>query len=131
MVPKLKIIPLGGLGEIGKNMTVFEYGNDIIIVDAGMGFPSESMYGIDVVYPDVSYLKSNAEKVRGLILTHGHEDHIGGLPYFLKKFNVPTFFLVKEKIIFIEEKNYFPLRDFYVQGPETPVQRLCTVVQGP
>ena len=79
MVPKLKIIPLGGLGEIGKNMTVFEYGNDIIIVDAGMGFPSESMYGIDVVYPDVSYLKSNAEKVRGLILTHGHEDHIGAV----------------------------------------------------
>ena len=67
MVPKLKIIPLGGLGEIGKNMTVFEYGNDIIIVDAGMGFPRESMYGVDVVYPDISYLKANAEKVRGLV----------------------------------------------------------------
>ena len=91
MIPKLKIIPLGGLGEIGKNMTVFEYGNDIIIVDAGMGFPSESMYGIDVVYPDVSYLKSNAEKIRGLILTHGHEDHIGSVAYLLKEVDCPIY----------------------------------------
>ena len=91
MVPKLKIIPLGGLGEIGKNMTVFEYGNDIIIVDAGMGFPSESMYGIDVVYPDVSYLKSNAEKVRGLILTHGHEDHIGAVTHLLGEVDCPIY----------------------------------------
>ena len=91
MVPKLKIIPLGGLGEIGKNMTVFEYGNDIIIVDAGMGFPSESMYGIDVVYPDVSYLKSNAEKVRGLILTHGHEDHIGAVAHLLGEVDCPVY----------------------------------------
>ena len=79
MVPKLKIIPLGGLGEIGKNMTVFEYGNDIIIVDAGMGFPRESMYGVDVVYPDISYLKANAEKVRGLLRLRGiHRFHWGG-----------------------------------------------------
>ena len=91
MVPKLKIIPLGGLGEIGKNMTVFEYGNDIIIVDAGMGFPNESMYGVDVVYPDVSYLKSNAEKVRGLILTHGHEDHIGAVAHLLKEVDCPIY----------------------------------------
>ncbi|MBQ3371790.1 MAG: ribonuclease J [Oscillospiraceae bacterium] len=91
MVPKLKIIPLGGLGEIGKNMTVFEYGNDIIIVDAGMGFPNESMYGVDVVYPDVSYLKSNAEKVRGLILTHGHEDHIGAVAHLLREVDCPVY----------------------------------------
>lgn len=91
MIPKLKIIPLGGLGEIGKNMTVFEYANDIIIVDCGMGFPDESMYGIDVVYPDISYLKTNAEKIRGLILTHGHEDHIGAVPYLLHELDVPIY----------------------------------------
>lgn len=91
MIPKLKVIPLGGLGEIGKNMTVLEYGNDIIIIDCGMGFPDETMYGIDVVYPDISYLKLNKEKVRGLILTHGHEDHIGAVPYLLRELDVPIF----------------------------------------
>ena len=91
MIPKLKIIPLGGLGEIGKNITVFEYGNDIIIVDAGMAFPDESQYGIDVIYPDISYLKTNREKIRGLILTHGHEDHIGAVPYLLNELDVPVY----------------------------------------
>ncbi len=91
MIPKLKIIPLGGLGEIGKNMTVIEYANDIIIVDAGMGFPNEDMYGVDVVYPDISYLRLNAEKIRGLILTHGHEDHIGAVPYLLKEVDCPIY----------------------------------------
>ena len=89
MISKLKIIPLGGLGEIGKNMTAYECGSDIIIVDAGMGFPDEDMYGIDIVLPDITYLKSNAEKIRGLILTHGHEDHIGGIPYAMEQFNCP------------------------------------------
>ncbi len=91
MVSKLKIIPLGGLGEIGKNMTVFEYGNDMIIVDCGMGFPDESMYGIDVVLPDITYLKNNAGRIRGMILTHGHEDHIGAIPYVLKELDIPLY----------------------------------------
>ncbi len=91
MVQKLKIIPLGGLGEIGKNMTAFEYGSDIIVVDCGMGFPDEDMYGIDVVLPDISYLKLNASRIRGIILTHGHEDHIGAVPYVLKELDVPIY----------------------------------------
>ena len=88
---KLKIIPLGGLGEIGKNMTAYEYGNDIMIVDCGMGFPDEDMYGIDIVLPDFSYLRSKASHIRGLVLTHGHEDHIGAVPYLLKELDVPIY----------------------------------------
>ena len=91
MISKLKIIPLGGLGEIGKNMTAFEYGNDIIVVDCGMGFPDEDMYGVDVVLPDITYLRNNAARIRGLILTHGHEDHIGSVPYVLKELDVPIY----------------------------------------
>ncbi len=91
MVSKLRIIPLGGLGEIGKNMTAFEYGNDIIVVDCGMGFPDEDMYGIDIVLPDFSYLKNNAARIRGIILTHGHEDHIGAVPYVLKEIDAPIY----------------------------------------
>lgn len=91
MVSKLKIIPIGGLGEIGKNMTAYEYGSDIIVVDCGMGFPDEDMYGIDIVLPDISYLRTNAEKIRGIILTHGHEDHIGAVPYVLRELDVPIY----------------------------------------
>ena len=91
MAPKLKIIPIGGLGEIGKNMTAYEFGSDIIVVDCGMGFPDEDMYGVDIVLPDISYLKSNVEKIRGIILTHGHEDHIGAIPYVLKDLDVPIY----------------------------------------
>ncbi len=91
MVSKLKIIPLGGLGEIGKNMTAYEFGSDIIVVDCGMGFPDEDMYGIDIVLPDISYLKANAGRVRGIILTHGHEDHIGAVPYVLRELDVPIY----------------------------------------
>ena len=88
---KLRVIPLGGLGEIGKNITVFEYGEDIIVVDCGTAFPDDEMLGIDLVLPDTTYLTKNRERVRGIIVTHGHEDHIGGLPYILKDINVPVF----------------------------------------
>lgn len=91
MAEKLKIIPLGGLHEIGKNMTVFEYGDDIIVVDCGMTFPDEEMLGVDLVIPDITYLEKNKDKVRAIFLTHGHEDHIGGLPYVLKSVNVPVY----------------------------------------
>ena len=89
LAEKLKIIPLGGLDEIGKNMTVFEYGKDMIVVDCGVGFPDEDMYGVDLVIPDFSYLVQNAKKLRGLFITHGHEDHIGSIPYCMQQVNAP------------------------------------------
>ena len=87
----VKIIPLGGLNEIGKNFTVIECSNDMFIIDCGLAFPDSEMPGVDIVIPDFSYVEKNQEKLRGVVLTHGHEDHIGGLPYFLKKFNVPVY----------------------------------------
>ncbi len=90
MAEKLKIIPLGGLNEIGKNMTALEYGKDIIVVDCGLGFPEDEMYGVDLVIPDVTYLVNNRSKLRGMFITHGHEDHIGSIPYVLQAVPMPV-----------------------------------------
>ena len=132
MISKLKIIPLGGLGEIGKNMTAFEFGSDIIVVDCGMGFPDEDMYGIDIVLPDISYLKANADRIRGLILTHGHEDHIGAVPYVLKDIDIPiyttplTAALVELKL---EEHDLLYNTQIFTKKAGSVVRRGCFTVE--
>ena len=90
--PTLRVIPLGGLHEIGKNTCVFEYGDDLMLVDAGLAFPSDGMHGVNVVLPDTSFLRENQKRIRGMIVTHGHEDHIGGIPHHLKHFNIPIIY---------------------------------------
>lgn len=122
---KLKIIPLGGLQEIGKNLTVFEYRNEVIIVDCGVAFPDDDMLGVDLVIPDVTYLEKNAKKIKGMVITHGHEDHIGAIPYFLKKINVPvyatklTMGLIEAKL---EEHNLLRSAELHIAKPKDIVK---------
>jgi len=132
MASKLKIIPLGGLGEIGKNLTVYEYGKDMIVVDCGMGFPDEDMYGVDIVIPDVSYLEENASRIRAMFLTHGHEDHIGAVPYVLRKINPPIYTtrltagLVKIKL---EEHKLLDIAKIRTVEPGEKVKAGCMEVE--
>src|SRR5205823_1281076 len=95
MPEALRIIPLGGLGEVGKNMTVYELGDDIIIVDAGLAFPRDEHLGVDLILPDFAYLADNREKIRAVVLTHAHEDHVGALPYLLREMRVPEVWATK------------------------------------
>ncbi|MDO8736092.1 MAG: MBL fold metallo-hydrolase, partial [Thermoleophilia bacterium] len=89
--PKLKIIPLGGLGEIGKNMMIMEYDGRMLVIDAGLSFPKDELLGIDLIIPDFSYIRDRADQVEAVLLTHGHEDHVGALPFFLREINVPVY----------------------------------------
>jgi ribonuclease J len=128
---KLNIIPLGGLGEIGKNLTVFRYGQDIVIVDCGLKFPEDELLGIDVVIPDITYLKENRDLVRAIVLTHGHEDHIGALPYVLKELNVPvygtqlTLGILKQKLL----EHNLPEVDLQVIKPRDSLKLGCFKVE--
>ena len=90
--PTIKVIPLGGLHEIGKNTCIFEYNDEIVLLDAGLGFPTDGMHGVNIVLPDMTYLRENSHKIKGMIVTHGHEDHIGGIPYHLKQFDIPVIY---------------------------------------
>lgn len=102
--PNLKIIPLGGLHEIGKNTCVLEYNDEIILIDAGIAFPTEEMHGVNIVLPDMTYLRENRHKIKGMIATHGHEDHIGGIPYHLKQFDIPKIYGPKLAISLLRDK---------------------------
>ena len=132
MSEKLKIIPLGGLDEIGKNITVLEYGKDMIIVDCGVGFPEEDMYGVDLVIPDFSYLVANQKKLRGMFITHGHEDHIGSIPYCMQQINCPihgtamTNGLIKLKL---EERNLENTVKLITHKPGDVVKAGCFTVE--
>ena len=132
MAEKLRIIPLGGLNEIGKNMTVLEYGKDMIVIDCGLGFPEDDMYGVDLVIPDVSYLVKNKNKLKGYFITHGHEDHIGGLPYVLQAVNAPvhatplTLGLIKLKL---EEHDLLRKTKLVTHGAGDVVKAGCFTVE--
>ena len=132
MAEKLKIISLGGLNEIGKNLTVYEYGGDMIVVDVGMGFPDDDMYGIDVVIPDFTYLIKNRDRIRAIFITHGHEDHIGALPYVLQAVNAPvhatplTLGLIKLKL---EEHDLVSKTQLVTHHPGDVVKAGCFSVE--
>lgn len=98
------MIPLGGEREIGKNTWAFRYEDDIILLDAGLAFPDESMHGVNIVLPDMTYIKQNRDKVRGMVVTHGHEDHIGGIPYHLREFDIPVIYGPRLALALLEEK---------------------------
>ena len=100
----LKVIPLGGLHEIGKNTCVFEYNDEIVLLDAGLAFPTEDMHGVNIVLPDVTYLRENRHKIKGMIVTHGHEDHIGGIAYHLKQFDIPVIYGPRLAMAMLEGK---------------------------
>lgn len=125
MPKKLSIIPLGGTGEIGKNLLVFEYGDSILVIDGGVKFPDDELLGIDLVIPDISYLEKNKDRLRGLFITHGHEDHIGGLPFILPRLNVPvygtklTLGLIREKM---KERGAYPESLFREIEPGVPIR---------
>ena len=131
MASKLKIIPLGGMREIGKNLTVLEYGKDILLVDCGLSFPDDDMPGIDIVIPDMTYLEKNADRVRGLVVTHGHEDHIGAIPYLLKKLSVPvygtrlTIALIEHKL----EEEHVSAKSLKCINPGDTIQAGCFKVE--
>ena len=101
----IKIIPLGGLGEIGKNMMVVEQNNELLIIDAGGTFPDEELHGVNIIIPNIDYLEKNYKKIKGLIITHGHEDHIAAIPYFLKNLKIPIY-APKFAVEIINKKNY-------------------------
>ena len=132
MAQKLKVISLGGLLEIGKNITIFEFGSDIIIVDVGVSFPDDDMFGIDLVIPDFSYIVANRKKVRGIFLTHGHEDHIGAIPFLLDEISAPiyttrlTAALVEHKL---SEKHPANPVDINVVEPGDVVESGCFSVE--
>src|SRR5579885_1437358 len=122
----IRIIPLGGLGEIGKNMMVVEYGEDIIIIDVGVMFPDDEMLGVDLVIPDTTYLADKLDRIRGVFITHGHEDHIGALPYILPKLGFPTVYaatLTHGRIsVKLREHNLLDHSRLVVADPEHPVR---------
>ena len=121
---KIRLVPLGGLGEVGKNMMVVEYGNDIIIIDAGVMFPDDEMFGVDLVIPDTSYLNDKKDRIRGILITHGHEDHVGAIPYVLPMLDFPPIYAtrltqglinVKLKEHKLLEKHQSNIFDIYVR----------------
>ena len=132
---KVKLIPLGGLGEIGKHITAIEYENEIIVIDCGLSFPDNEMYGIDLVIPDISYLLENREKVKGIFITHGHEDHIGALPYILKEINVPvyatkfTLSLIESKLIEFNMVSSCSLNEITLKEPIKTEHFACEFIR--
>lgn len=132
---KVKLIPLGGLCEIGKNITAIEYENEIIVIDCGLSFPDNDMYGIDLVIPDISYLLENREKVKGIFITHGHEDHIGALPYILKEINVPvyatkfTLSLIESKLIEFNMVSSCSLNEITLKEPIKTEHFACEFIR--